>query len=225
MNTMAAFELAARQGADGIELDVHLSRDSRLVVIHDDAVDGATDGSGLVRDMSLDELRTLDAGGWFDERFAGERLPTLDAVFESFGRRLFLNVEIKTPFERMRDLPTLLATLISRHGLGDRVIISSFDARALQRAKAKMPMTLAGFLYQPETPVEQWRQLKAFRHEALHPRHDMVDAALMRRARTDGRFVNVWTVNDIARALQLRDLGVNSVITDRPAALLAALAR
>src|SRR5919197_4354903 len=79
-NTLASFELAVEQGADVVELDVHLSRDGQVVVIHDEQLDRTTDGRGLVGDRTLDELKRLDAGSWFDPRFAGQRIPTLHEV-------------------------------------------------------------------------------------------------------------------------------------------------
>jgi glycerophosphoryl diester phosphodiesterase len=96
MNTIPAFELAAQQGADGAELDVHLSRDGNPIILHDFSVDATTDGSGLARTMTLAQLKDLDAGGWFGDAFRGVRIPTLDEVFEAVGSRLYINVEIKS---------------------------------------------------------------------------------------------------------------------------------
>jgi len=86
-NTLAAFELAAERGADGIELDAKLTADGEIVVIHDPAVDRTTDGTGMVAEMSLAALRELDAGSWFGDTFKGEQIPTLAEVFEAVGKR------------------------------------------------------------------------------------------------------------------------------------------
>src|SRR5690606_11528357 len=94
-NTMAAFEMALEMGADGIELDVQMSRDGHLVVIHDPTLERTTDGSGLVAQYTLAELRRVDAGAWFDERFRGQRIPTLAEVFELVRGKALLNVELK----------------------------------------------------------------------------------------------------------------------------------
>ena len=109
MNTMAAFELAIAQAADGIELDMQLSRDGYAVVIHDYTVDKTTDGSGNVRDKTLAELKSLDAGSWFRQTFAGERIPTLDEVFDTLGDQLFVNVEIKSTGENSGDIENVVA--------------------------------------------------------------------------------------------------------------------
>src|SRR5690606_28189003 len=96
MNTIPAFELAAEQGADGIELDVHRSKDGHAVIVHDFTVDETTDGNGTVTEMTLAQLKELDAGSWFGEGFHGVQIPTLDEVFEAVGERLLINVEIKS---------------------------------------------------------------------------------------------------------------------------------
>ena len=124
-NTMAAFLLAAEMGADGIELDVHLSADVELVVIHDHAVDSTTDGQGPVSALSLAELQQLDAGSWFAPRFAGERIPTLRQVLEAVGQRLLINVEIKVaPGHHPPTLEREVVRLIEEGGMVDRVLIS-----------------------------------------------------------------------------------------------------
>ena len=94
-NTLAAFLLAVDLGAEGIELDVHLSKDGHVVVIHDFDVAATTDGQGLVCDKTLAELKDLDAGSWFDPVFAGQRIPTLQEVIDAVGGRLLLNIELK----------------------------------------------------------------------------------------------------------------------------------
>ncbi len=223
MNSMAAFELAGEQGADGIELDVHLSRDSQLVVIHDDTVDATTDGQGKVADMTLDQLKRLDAGAWYSDEFAGQGIPTLDEVIDAIGESLFINVEIKSPRESVDRLENRLASCVRRHNMRERIIVSCFDPVILRRVKQMMPMVLMGFLYQPDMPAAHYLPLKELWHEARHPRHDMVDEGYMRWARAQGYFVNVWTVNDPRRALQLKRLGVNSIMTDDPATIISAL--
>lgn len=223
MNTMAAFERAMAQGADGIELDVHLSRDGQLVVIHDDTVDATTDGRGEVADLTLDELKRLDAGAWFSAAFAGQRLPTLDEVFDAFGDDLLLNIEIKSARTTAGILEKRLADSVRRHNMRERIIISCFDPVILRRIKQMMPMVMMGFLYQPDMPDAHPLPLKELWHEARHPRHDMVDEGYMNWAREQGYFVNVWTVNDPMRALELKRLGVNAIMTDEPDTIISAL--
>lgn len=225
MNTLAAFELAKSQGADGIELDVHLSRDGQLVVIHDYTVDATTDGQGKVADMTLDQLKRLDAGAWFSDEFAGQRIPTLDEVFDAFGDGLFINVEIKSSRETVDQMEKALADCVRRHNMRERVIVSCFDPVIVRHVKQTMPTALVGFLYVPNMPAAHFLPLKDIRHEARHPWHEMVDERYMKWARAQGYYVNVWTVNDVERALELKRLGVNVIMTDDPATIVSALSQ
>src|SRR5512132_864966 len=93
-NTLAAFELALAHQADAIELDVKLTADGHVVVIHDPTVDRTTGSQGRVKDLSLAQIRALEAGSFFSEKYRGEKIPTLEEVFESLGKRIFINVEL-----------------------------------------------------------------------------------------------------------------------------------
>ena len=222
MNTLASFQLAQRQGAHGIELDVQLSADGVLVVIHDHTVDATTDGHGMVSDKTLTELKDLDAGAWYSPEFSGERIPTLDEVFESFARDLLINVEIKHQGEESNGIEAAASRCVRHHNVTDRVIVSSFSPRVLQRVRKLLPEIMLGVLTGP-APPEIRTSADPTRHEARHPWHEDVDADYMRWARDHGFVVNAWTVNSPQRALQLRRLGVNGVITDNPDRILAAL--
>ena len=130
-NTLAAFELALAQNADAIELDVKLSADGYAVVIHDPTVDRTTGSRGRVRDLSLQQLRSLDAGSLLSEKYGGEKIPTLEEVFESVGKRTFINVEL-TNYSTPRDsLVETVCILVKRFGLQKRVLFSSFFASNL----------------------------------------------------------------------------------------------
>ena len=126
---MAAFARAVELGAHGIELDVHLSADGVPVVIHDFTVDATTDGSGPVSSMPLAQLKELDAGSSFAPAFAGEPIPTLAEVLETFGHRLFLNIELKTTSPGDNGLERAVIAQVREHGLdrNDRVLLSSFN--------------------------------------------------------------------------------------------------
>ena len=220
MNTLASFQTAYDQGAQGVELDVQLSRDGHLVVVHDFAVDATTDGQGRVADLSLTALKALDAGGWFAEAFAGETIPTLDEVFAAFGDALLINVEIKSASDESTGLEQAVAECILGHDRAERVIVSSFNAHALRRVRAICPQLMIGYLYVPMYGDPPNNEIP---YEALHPWHDLVDQQYQDSARRDGHYVNTWTVNDPARAIELKRLGVNAIMTDDPAGIIAAL--
>ncbi|NPV68536.1 MAG: glycerophosphodiester phosphodiesterase [Anaerolineae bacterium] len=226
-NTLAAFELAAQYGADGIELDVHLTRDRVPVVIHDEHVDTTTDGTGLVREKTLAEIKELDAGSYFDPRFRGERIPTLAEVFEAVGQRLLINVELKGMGRQADGLEAIVADLIARHSLGERVIISSFNPIRLRRMRRIAPRLPLGFLHDWETPpAQRWLAavlMVGLPVEADHPHHVRVTPSYVAQARRRGQRVNVWVVNEPERMRELRDMGVDLIMSDRPDVLRAVL--
>jgi len=216
-NTLAAFEKAVELGADGIEFDVHLSADGVPVVIHDSTVDATTDGSGRVADLTLAQLKQLDAGAPFDPAFAGERIPTLKEVLETMGGRLLLNIELKTTSLRDNGLERAVIARVGQHGLETHVLLSSFNPFSLRRVKGIAPHIPVGLLYLPGLPLILHRILSLLApHEACHPEHTAVDARYMAWARRRDRQVNTWTVNDPDEMRRLIRLGVDGIITDVP---------
>ena len=217
-NTLAAFAKALELGADGIELDTSFSKDGVLVVCHNPEVDETSNGSGRIHDFPLSALRELDFGGWFDPAFAGEKIPTLDEVFDLVGSRLLVNIEMKTVSLRSDGLEAAVAALIARRNLYDQVIVSSFNPFALRRLRRLDPRIETGLLYSTDLPIYLRRAwlLPWVKPRALHPEHVMVDAGTMAWAQRGGYDVNVWTVNEEADMQRLLDLGVNSIITDVP---------
>lgn len=225
-NTLAAFEKAIELGADGIEFDVHLSADGVPVIIHDFAVDTTTDGSGRVADLTLAQLKRLDAGIRFAPAFAGEHIPTLEEVLEAVGNRLLLNVELKTTSLRDNGLEQAVIAQVRQHNLDNRVLFSSFNPFSLRRAKRIAPHIPAGLLYAPDLPLYLRRAWLAFLvpHEARHPHYKMVDAHYMAWAGRRGYRVNTWTVDDPAEMRRLIGLGVDGIITNVPNLLASILA-
>lgn len=216
-NTLAAIALAAEQTADGVEFDVQLSADGHPILLHDDTVDRTTNGSGVVTTFTLAQLKQLDAG-------AGQQIPTLDELFEQFGRTLLYNVELKlntTDNRPNANLVETVAATIQRHNLAQRVLISSFDPPTVQRAQQLMPEgVLIGLLREPffrrDLPLQPLGQ-------ADHPFWGMVDEPYMAWARQHNLRVHVWTVDDPAEAQRLIHLGVHGLITNQPSYLRAAL--
>lgn len=219
-NTLAAFRLALEQGADGWELDVHRSRDGHLVVCHDERVDRTTDGSGAIGTMSLAELKRLDAGSWFDRRFAGERIPTLDEVWtlaEEAGGISLLNVELKLGFAAYPGIEEQLAEWIETRGLTDRVIVSSFNHFSLLRLREIAPTIRTGILYMAAW-VEPWVGALRVGARSLHPYHPTLVPPLVEAAQAQGLEVYPFTVDEPARMRELLAMGVNGLITNRPGA-------
>ena len=222
-NTLPAFELAAKLVRHGTELDVSRSKDGYVVVVHDLTVDATTNGSGRVADLTLAQLKALDAGSWFAPEFAGVTIPTLDEVFEAVGEQLFINVEIKSQTQETDGVEQAVAECIIRHAMQQRVMISSFNPLALRRFRELLPDVPLGFLYGLHSPEIAHRLIEGFTVEALHPEHDLIDQALVDQAHAAGQRVHAWTINDAERAQQLAALGVDLIMTDVPDRLLAAL--
>lgn len=223
MNTIPAFELAQAQRADGIELDVWLSSDGFPVVIHDEHVDATTNGQGSIREMTLAQIKTLDAGSWFAPKFAGTPIPTLEEVFKHFGDSLLINVEIKVAneddSERSDGIEQAVAELMLRYDLTESIIISSFSIAALKRFYAILPHAVLGFLYVSDDALND-PFIEHCRY--LHPYHQLVTAEY---TAAHARWpMNVWTVNDPERAFELKAAGVQGIITDAPDAIRAGLA-
>lgn len=138
-NTMTSFKAAIDLGVDLIEFDVNVTKDGELVVIHDNEIDRTSDHTGLTRDYTLAELKSFDFGGWFDEKFRGERIPTLRELLELVVARsdvLILNVEIKDMTEEAVDKTV---AMLKEYGLTDRCVIACFDAAIIRYVKAAHP--------------------------------------------------------------------------------------
>ena len=212
-NTLAAFELAERQGADGIELDVQLSRDGVPLILHDETLERTSNGRGRVDQADWSELQQLDAGRWFAAGYAGERLPSLAEVLDWAGDRLPLNLEVKDSAAA----GALLTTL--QQFPRARVLVSSFDHRLLNSLRGFDPDLPLGFL----NDSRFWRHAlhRAIRDRAasLHPRAERLSRLLMAACRQAGLAVYPWTVDAAADARRLRELGAAGIFTNRPGAL------
>lgn len=217
-NTLAAFKMALDMGADGIELDVMLSQDQELVVIHDDTVDRTTNGSGRVKDFSYRILKDLDAGKAFAERFSGEHVPTLTEVFEQLGGKLLINVELKNYASPFDDLTHKVIDLVESYKLADSVILSSFNPLNLSRSFKRNPAIKRGLLTFPKALGSLLRGPvgRLFPYNALHPYFADVNKRMIDHMHNLGRQVNVWTVDDPVELRLLSQMGVDMIICNDP---------
>ena len=217
-NTLAAFELALAQGADGIELDAKLSADGHVVVIHDVTVDRTTNRHGRVKDMSLAELRSLDAGGFFAEQYRGEKVPTLEEVFEALGKRMFVNVELTNYNTPGDHLVESVCMLVKKFGLQKQVLFSSFLASNLSKVRGLLPEVPRGLLAFNGL-LGAWARSFGFafgRYQALHPNLKDVTPQQVQRVHRLKRRVHVWTVNTAEDMRRLFNWNVDSIFTDDP---------
>ncbi len=220
-NTMIAFRKALEARADGIEMDARLTADGHIVIMHDPTVDRTTNGKGKVRDLTLAEIRALDAGVKKGMVFENERVPMLEEVFAELGGKLLLNIELCNYEEGdERTLAYETIELVEKYNLTDSVIISSFRFNNLVYAKDKNPGISCGLLASKGIKGLLARNLlnHSVSVDALHPYYTDVTPTLVRREQQCGRKIRVWTVNESSDIRQLYDLGVDAIFTDDPLA-------
>lgn len=221
-NTLASIREAARQGARWVEVDVMLTRDQTPVLIHDDTLDRTTTGSGPVPLLDLAQLRQLDAGAWFDPRFAGERVPTLaEAAALVLDLGLGLNLEIKPyPGQDFATARVALDTLRPLWPAGHPLLVSSFEVPCLEVARDLWPEIPRGYLIW-EQPADWAAIADRVGAATVHVNQEWQTPDSVAAYRATGRPVLAYTVNDAERAKTLFDWGVSSVFTDAPGRLAA----
>jgi glycerophosphoryl diester phosphodiesterase len=217
-NTLAAFCLAKQQGADGIEMDVKLTADGEVVVMHDQTVDRTTDGHGRLRNFRLADLRRLDAGSWFDAEFHGEKVPTLAEIFETLKDGILYDIELTnygTPFDNL--LEKVLA-LVQKHGLEENVMVSSFFPTNISQFRRLAPEIPGGLIALRGVPGSLSRSIvgRWFAPWAVIPVYLDLTQAYIRTQRALRRKVIPWTVNEPADMRRLVSWGVDGLITDLP---------
>lgn len=216
-NTLAAFEMGASLGLRMAEFDAKLSADNVVFLLHDDTVDRTSNGHGAAAQMTYDEIAKLDAGSWFDERFAGQVMPTLAQVAERcLALGLAANVEIKPcpgrEVETGKRVAEAVRTLWAGHPQAP--LLSSFSYEALEAAAAAVPELPRGMLY--EAVPAHWRDdARKLGTVSLHASHKHLDGPQVSEIKAAGLQMLVYTVNEPARARELAAWGVDAICTDR----------
>jgi glycerophosphoryl diester phosphodiesterase len=215
-NTLAAFRRAAELGAAGFETDLRVTSDGEFLLLHDARVNRTTDGRGQVDELPLAALRRLDAGSWFDKKFAGERIPTLDEALGlagELGLRIYL--EVKAPLSG--SLPRALAERLRNTGRLDRVVVLAFDGATIAAVREAEPgLETALLTDRARGAVKQAQRAGA---KQLAPRHTRATPRLVRQAREAGLGVVVWTVNRRSEMRRMLSIGVDGIMTDYPGRL------
>lgn len=211
-NTFAAFGKAFALGVHEAELDVHLSRDGQVVVIHDATIDRTTGGHGAVASLTLTQLKALDAGSWFSAEFEGQRIPVLDEVLERYRGRLHLHIELKPRVEAVAER---VADLVRSHGMADSVTVISFHRGLIEHLQKYAPEMAAGLLVQRVNEADV-RHAVAKGVAAIYARGDSLAADSVRRLQEQGLAVVVWDVPDEAEMRRLVGIGVDGIALDFP---------
>ena len=213
-NTASAFREAIRLGVEMIEFDVHLTADQQLVIIHDGSVDRTSNATGRVAELRLAEIKALDAGGWFGERFAGERLLTLAEALELMPPQMRLNVHVKAyPEDRERLVPLVVEELVRRELL-NRAFIASDEASLALARKLEKRLEICNLSTRPaETYVSRSAAIGC---RILQPGNAMTTAALVAQAHAEGMTVNPFYADDEEEMRRLIACGVDGILTNYP---------
>ena len=208
-NTMLAFQKALEAQCDGIELDVHLTRDGKIIVFHDESVDRITNGQGFIKDMDYPELRKLDAGN-------GEHIPTLDEYFDLVEKTgIITNIELKNSIFPYDGMEEKIIEIIRRRKIEDKILFSSINHFSMLKCKKLAPDIICGFIVEGRM-IDPGAYAKKHGIDNIHPDfHSLTDEALA-EIRSQGVAIHTYTVNDPESMKRLVSQGVAAIITDDP---------
>ncbi|MHC4945427.1 MAG: glycerophosphodiester phosphodiesterase [Planctomycetota bacterium] len=220
-NTLASIRLAFEQGADAVEIDVRLTRDNTVVAFHDEDTSRIAGGGEKVSDLTLEEVKRLDAGAWKGKEWKGERVPTLEEAIAVLPEGKILFIEIKSG----REILDPLSTVLEEDSMKDRCVLIGFDRDTMQAAKQRFPGFDVGWIHSLEEDRKKCpdpasllvtAQNSGFACVSLRA-CELVDRVLVEQAHKLGLKVYVWTVNDPDEARHYLRMGVDGITTDRPA--------
>lgn len=214
-NTMASFRSAIDLGVDVIECDVHLTADHQLAVIHDHLLDRTTNGHGLVRDLTMAEIKQLDAGSWKAPQFSGERVPTLTEVLDLARGRVGVAIEIKNLPLAYPGIEQAVLEATQAAGMLSDVIVIAFDHRCLRRLRELSPAILTGAL-EASRPVDILGLLADAGAEVFCPHWSAIEPETARELHAAGKLIGVWTVDDPIALAWTQALPANAVYTNKP---------
>jgi glycerophosphoryl diester phosphodiesterase len=217
-NTLSSFQTAFNQGASAIELDVMLSSDEELVIIHDTTVDRTTISNGKVNELTLDVLKKFDAGSKYSTKYQGEKIPTLDEVFDLTGGRFLVNIELKNYHSPRDCLVEKVIDLVIKRNMNDSVIFSSFLPGNIIKVRKRLPNAPAALLTYGGL-IGKLEILPFFRFLSphfIHPNYQLIDEKFIHREHVHHRRVNVWTVDKKADLEYLVMADVDGIITNDP---------
>jgi glycerophosphoryl diester phosphodiesterase len=219
-NTMAAFRKAYQLGANMLETDVHMTKDRQLVLIHDNTLDRTTNGKGPVENLTLEELKKLDAGSFFSPVFKGEPIPTLEEFLQFAKGKISVNIEIKKDAvenQSQDGVEKKVVEMVEKYQMEEYAIICSFSEIALSRVKQINPNISTGLLVVSDglftSQVSRVSKVKA---DAIHEFGKFVFKGEIKKSHNYDIQQNTWTINDPHRMSELIDNGVDGLITDRP---------
>lgn len=223
-NTMLSFSRAVDAGAYGIELDVHLSRDGEVMIIHDEALARTTGHEGMVKDYGRSELERMNAGRTKDDSFGFTPIPSLEEYLDFMkDKSQITNIEIKTFPYYYPSIEEKTLDLIDRFGMRDRIIFSSFNWMSIERVATLAPDIPRGLLIEGFRLQNMGSIIGKNGHSYYHPDYRLVDKAIIDELHANSVGINVWTVDEVEDMKRFIALGVDGIITNRPDRLIPLL--
>ena len=211
-NTLAAFEKAIEAGADFIELDVTETKDGVLVILHDNSLERTAELEKNVWEITYDEIQELDAGSWFSEEYAGERIPTLQEVIDVCKGEIKLNIEIKSTGFESEEFIDKIVSCIQENELQEECIVTSFNYSMVQEVKSIDESIKTGIVLSGDK-----QELSKFNDMDLFSiSYKILDKDMVEEAHAMGKAVHVWTVNEKSDLRKFQKMGVDSIITNYP---------
>lgn len=216
-NTMLAFQKAADIKADGIELDVHLSKDGEVMIIHDEALKRTTGKDGVVSDYARRELEAISAGKTKEDKFGFTPIPSLEEFLDFLaGTELMVNIELKTAPVYYPGLEEKTLALVERFNLSSRVIFSSFNWLSVMKLKALEPSIPGGLLIESPKIKNIGFQIHDLKLQAYHPAYALLDDESVKELHENNTAINVWTVNNEEEMRKCQKWNVEGLITNNP---------
>ncbi|MEC5422324.1 glycerophosphodiester phosphodiesterase [Virgibacillus sp. C22-A2] len=215
-NTMPAFELAYFQEAEGIETDVQLTKDNIPVLIHDEHVKRTTDGAGYIKDLAFHQLKELDAGSWFSQKFSGTRIPSLEEFLHwAQNKRLHVNIELKNNKIDYKNIESIVYEMILHYQLLDRTTISTFNSNSLKRMR-DFDNNLSVALLTSKRNKNIVAYSKTIGADAIHVKYRSLSKPLIEHSHQENMAIRVFTVNRFAHIMKCFNYGCDGIITDIP---------
>lgn len=221
-NTAIAFKKAFQIGADGIEFDVQMTKDKKLVVIHDERVDRTTNGIGYIKDLTLKEIKQLDAGSYFSPEFIGEKILTLEEALEMTSSFKLINIEIKNVIVKYNNIEKELVSIIKKMKMENKIVCSSFNHYSIARIKELSHDIKTGLLYVSKL-YQPWFYAKRMGVDAIHPHYFSVSPDIIHSCHKNNIKVYVWPVDDKKIIKQLISNKIDIIITNYPEKVLTIL--
>ncbi len=216
-NTMIAFEKAIEAGCEGIEMDVHFTKDGKLVIVHDELIDRTSDGKGFVKDYTYEELTAFDFSNTYKDKVGFCKIPTLEEFMVLVhDKDILINIELKTGIFPYPGIEQATYDMIQKYDMHDKVVISSFGHASVMKMKEIDPTIKCGFL--TETGIlNVGEYIQSHGIECYHPFFAMlVNPDLVKDIRSHGLEINTWTVNEEPYMEMLMEMGVEGIIGNYP---------